>query len=204
MTKIDIYNKIEKIIENMDYLQLTFLLNDLKEDIKKEIVKDKGGKLTDLNIVKSLLKSIQTGDEKYKGYHEFTFNFKKYYGFTNRCYLIASTYNYEFLPAKELLNISHYVFDNNSIFDKEKIQINLNDLKLHLKLNRSKEKLLKNPYVIKTKDFDIGFNAKYLYNTLTFCQTDYIYIQSSNIKGVYVKNDEGTKMGVVMPTRLKN
>lgn len=199
MTKTTIYNTIKTALEDNNYIKLYNLLNELENDIKTEVIKSKGGKTSDLSIIKFILKNSTRKD--INGYSNFVFNNQNYYGFLDGYHAVCSSYNYEQTESENSFNFNN-IF-NNKCFESEQIKINLTDLKAYLKLNPFKKNKDSKPYIINTKKFDIGFNAKYLYNVLTFCNADTIFIQDSNLKPVFIKSDDFNKIGLVMPMRIK-
>lgn len=197
MNKSQIYNTIKNALDNNNLLKLHDLLKELEKDIQKEVIKNKGGKTSDLSIIKYMYKNSTRKD--INGYNDFIFNDKKFYGFLDGYHAVCSVYNYEQEKSVNPFNFNN-IF-NNKCFKGEQIKIDLTDLKTFLKLNPVKKGANPVPYIVNTANFDIGFNPKYLLNVLTFCNTDIIILSDSNLKPVYCKNDTFDKIGLVLPIR---
>lgn len=197
MNKSQIYNVIKEAIKDNNIFKLQDLLNKLEEDIKTEVIKSKGGKTSDLSIIKYMYKNSTRKD--INGYNDFIFNDKTFYGFLDGYHAVCSIYSYEQKKSISLFNFNN-IF-NNKCFKGEQVKIDLTDLKTFLKLNPVKKDVNPVPYIVNTLNFDIGFNPKYLLNVLAFCNTDTIIIGKNNLQPAYCKNDTFDKIGLVLPIR---
>lgn len=134
-----------------------------------------------------------------KGYSPFTFLNSEYKMFTNGYYALGSDNSFG-------NKISDKCFDFNSIFyegcfDEIKFEIDIKDLKQFLKEHRPVKTKPITPYILENRQIKIGFNPRYLLDSLEFCKTNIISV-TEPIKPAFVKSIDTSKIGLVMPIKL--
>ena len=200
MTKEAILKEVNAIINSGDYYKLDALKSELIEDIRVEVEKSKGTKQKDITIIKKIVKEEKLNKMCGKC-HPFEFygtSNKKYYGFLEGHYILASTndFGYEVAEGNELFKIDKMLTEFGT---GTEITVDMVDLKAFIKTMDKKDIT---PYIIDCNGVQIGFNPKYLIDCLEFCNSDKIYCTTPSAPAYIMDSKEYNKIGLVLPIRL--
>lgn len=190
MTNEKMLKVINDYMRDSDIVTLITAKQQLEEDIRAEIQKSKGNANID-KIIKAMFKK-SNNPQFTNGYVKYENQFVFLDGY--RVYILNDDMGYRQLD--KTLDISSFKHHGDI-----EINVDTNDVKFYIKQCKSESKdLVKNPYVIHTEEFDIGFNAQYL---LEFAQMfeSTVFIKNS-VSPAYVENDKG-EWGVLESVRLK-
>ena len=184
----------EKMLELLNKEKYEELKNGLIENIRIETEKGKGTKVKDLTIIKRV-----NCMENLYGYHPLNLYDKEYKCFTDGHYILASEQDFGYNKAEKPFNMSKLV--NESMFDDTiEIKVDMTDLTTFKKVN--KKDITKHPYIFENEKIRIGFNPNFLFDALTFCKTDTIYVTKS-IAPAYIKSESKDRVALVLPVNLK-
>lgn len=190
MTNEKMLKVINDYMRDSDITTLFTAKQQLEEDVRAEIQKSKGNASKD-KLIKTMFKKSKN-DKFANGYSVF----KNQFAFTDsfRAYVLNEDFGYQKLDNE--LNFEPFRQHGDI-----EIEIDTNDVKFYIKQCKSESKdLVKNPYVIHTEEFDIGFNAQYLFEfAQMFGEKAFI---KKNVAPMYSENDKG-EWGVLVPVRLK-
>lgn len=188
-----------------DIAQVTALLKlkeELTANIRGEIAKKSGAKSSDLSIIKRITKEAKQ-NPMYGKAHEFNFEGKKYYGFLEGHYVLASdnTFEYEVAELEKAFKLQE--FFKSDLFEQTKVLINMETLKFICKTTKRSE-AISNPYIVEVGDIKIGLNPFYLLDALQFNDTDEVIINQHNpVAPIVLRNDIKNTLTLILPIRLK-
>ena len=195
MFKIITKLKDDYTSDNFDVSYVDKVLNELKEDLKKEYQKSKG--LKHGAVLKKLFKEGYNKNEKFMNKAIVVDDARV---FTNgfSIYWLNDNYGYEELidtKLKDIMTSFKEKYINNGLLYHE-IEIDVVDLKLH---NTNNKALKKNePYIIEYGNGEcIGLNGEYLINVLDIIGTTTIYVNEP-CNPIYCKNINN-ECGLVCP-----
>lgn len=191
MTNVAMLKTINEFLKSENVMDLLTAKAQLEEDIRAEIQKSKGNASKDkiIKIMFNKTKNIRT--EFKNAYVEFENQFVFLDGF--RAYVLNDDYGYK----KSDSNLDIKQFKQHG--DVE-IEVDINDVKFYIAKCKAENKdITKNPYIINTKYFEIGFNAQYL---LEFVQMFGVKLFAKNaLSAVYAECDN-EEWGILLPIRI--
>lgn len=178
------------------------LQEELTANIRGEIAKKSGVKSSDITIIKRITKEAKQ-NPMYEKAHEFIFEGKKYYGFLEGHYVLASENTFEYEIAEPENTFKLQEFFKSDLFEQTKVLINMETLKFICKTTKKSEATL-NPYIIEVGDIKIGLNPFYLLDALQFNNTDEVIVnQHDSVAPVVLRNDNRNTLALILPIRLK-
>ena len=190
MTNEAMLKVINDYMKDNDVIALIKAKQQLEEDVRAEIQKSKGNASKD-KIIKAMFKKsnnpqFTTGYVKYENQFVFLDGY--------RTYILNDDMGYRQLD--KTLDISSFKHHGDI-----EINVDTNDVKFYIKQCKAEGKdLIREPYIVQTDAFDIGFNAQYL---LEFMQIFGEKMFAKNaLSPIYAENDNG-EWGVLLPIRIK-
>ena len=178
------------------------LQEELTANIRGEIAKKSGIKSSDISIIKRIIKEAKQ-NPMYGKAHEFIFEGKKYYGFLEGHYVLASENTFEHEIAEPEKTFKLQEFFKSDLFEQTKVLINIETLKFICKTTKKSE-AISNPYIIEVSDIKIGLNPFYLLDALQFNDIDEVIVNQHNpVAPVVLRNDNRNTLALILPIRLK-
>lgn len=190
MTNEKMLKVINDYMRDRNVVSLIYAKKQLEEDVRAEIQKSKGNANRD-KLIKTMFKKSPNPNFT-DGYIKYDDQFVFLDGY--RAYVLNDNFGYKKLDS---------TFDVSYLKQHGDIEINvdINDVKFYIKQCKSESKdLVKNPYVIHTEEFDIGFNAQYLLEFVQMFGTK--VFAKGEVSFVYAENKNG-EWGILLPVRLK-
>ena len=178
------------------------LQEELTANIRGEIAKKSGVKSSDISIIKRIIKEAKQ-NPMYGKAHEFIFEGKKHYGFSEGHYVLASENTFEHEIAEPENTFKLQEFFKSDLFEQTKVLINMEMLKFICKTTKKSE-ATSNPYIIEVSDIKIGLNPFYLLDALQFNDMDEVIVNQHNpVAPIVLRNDNRNTLALILPIRLK-
>lgn len=171
----------------------------LEENIRIEIETGKGTKKKDISIIKNLLKAESCKhNQNLKKAHEFNYDGKIFYGFTEGYRILASESDFSYEHSENPMKFEKMISDSEKDCTIE-FKVDIKDVKKFIALSDKKNK---KPYRLEIKEgLVIGINPEYLIDSLDFCDTDSIYVQNNPRVPMFVKGND--RVSIILPVNLE-
>lgn len=193
----------QKLLELLQGYKLTDLEKALKDNVREELQKAGGVNKSDAAIIKNIVKlASKSYNKSLLKAHPFNISGVDYFGFTNGHYIIAGpeSYGYDIAEPHEVVGMDRFFSSDAGAGCMEL------DVKEIAMFAKDKQNKIKNYQytVLAPEGFYISFNAKYMIDCLTYCNTTKIIYNTSNVinclkSPIQIKSDDGKKLALCLP-----